>query len=126
MSHGPLWLPTNKSWDALWSKFDFFSKKFIFSSIFIFSHRNKFWFKLYNFFPVKNEVSYFTMLETTWQTRQYFGAFQASKVRLRTKNSLFAVKSKKCSVSARFESKCNFDIGIKKNTPCLMNHLGLN
>ena len=34
----------------IWSNFDFFSKKFIFSSIFIFSHRNKFCFKFYNFF----------------------------------------------------------------------------
>ena len=34
----------------IWSNFDFFSKKFIFSSIFIFWHRNKFCFKFYNFF----------------------------------------------------------------------------
>ena len=32
------------------SKIDFFSKKFVFSSIFIFSPRNEFCFKIYNFF----------------------------------------------------------------------------
>ena len=59
--------------------------------------------------------------------RQYFGAFQASKVRLRTKNSLFAVKSEKLRVSSPFESKCNFDIGIEKNaTFSIYDHLGLN
>ena len=32
------------------SRIDFFSKKFVFSSIFIFSPRNEFCFKIYNFF----------------------------------------------------------------------------
>ena len=42
--------------------------------------------------------------------------FKLQRFSLWIKNSLFYVKIGKLRVSHRYESKCNFDIGIEKNT----------
>ena len=66
------------------------------------------------------EKVYFWAFKRAKSAKLDFGAFQALKLRLQTKNSIFESKSKNWRVSARFESDGHFDITIVKNASFLI------